>query len=184
MTAQNWKSWYAGNKDEYLERQREKYHSDAKFRAKAIKRASKSNDSRDEYWKKSEFHRQSVTMEILVSGKKGVRQLFPISWVAHAVGRQVQLLRHWEKNGTLPPTPYRVRRSGREYRFYTAEMMGVVKDVVMAGIGEAGEVKKMGKQMKKKLANQIEAAWLKLGVALVGRSRNGRETGSSRKHHD
>lgn len=183
MTAQNWKAWYAGNKDEYLERQREKYHSDPKFRDKAIKRASKSNDRRDEYWKKSEFHRQAVTMEIVVGGKKDVRQLFPISWVAHAVGRQVQLLRHWEKNGTLPQTPYRVRRSGREYRFYTAEMMGVVKNVVMAAIGEAGEVKKMGKQTKKKLADQIEAAWSKLGVVLLGRSRNGRETGGSRKPH-
>lgn len=180
---QAWKTWYAGNKDDYLERQREKYHSDPKFRAKAIKRASQSNDRRDEYWKKSGFHRQAVTMEIQIGGKKDVRQLFPISWVADAIGRQVQLLRHWERNGTLPQTPYRISRAGREYRFYTAEMMGAVKNVVMAVVGEAGEVKKMGKQAKNKLADQIEATWAKLGVALTGRSRNGRETGGRRKRN-
>ena len=184
MTAQNWKSWYIENRDSYLQRQREKYHSDPKFRAKAIKRASQSNGRRDEYWKKSEWHREPVTMEIMVGGKKVVRQIVPISWVADAVGRQVQLLRHWEKNGTLPPTPYRLRRSGREYRFYTAEMLGAVRDAVMKVIGESGEVKKMGKQMKKKLADQIMAAWAKSGVAVVGGGRNGRETGSSGKRHD
>lgn len=183
MTAQNWKAWYVENRDDYLKRQREKYHADPKFRAKAIDRASKSNDRRDEYWKKSGWHREPVTMEILMGGKKVVRQIVPISWVADAVGRQVQLLRHWEKNGTLPHTPYRIRRAGREYRFYTAEMLEAVRNVVMKNIGEAGAVKKMGKQTKKKLADQILTAWAKVGVAVIGGARNGRETSGSRKRH-
>jgi hypothetical protein len=54
--------------------------------------------------------------------------LYSIGAFAAYINRSVQSINHWESNGLLPRTPYRVGERG--FRYYSAEMMEVVRRIV------------------------------------------------------
>ena len=164
MTA-SWSAWYATNREEYLKRLRDKYKKDSKYRKQAIERAQDSNDSRGDYWKNPDSVRLPISMQIQMLDGVQTKMLFPISWLAKRVKRQAQLVRHWERNGTLPMTPYRLTRGGRDFRLYTDEMIGAVASVIRG----VEEVRKMGKKQKSEISDHIAAGWRKVGVPVAER---------------
>lgn len=71
-----------------------------------------------------------ATSRVVSIGEKEVKrmQLFRMGTLAKVVGRTVETLREWEKEGLLPETPLRVEEHG--HRYYTSEMIEVVKKVL------------------------------------------------------
>jgi hypothetical protein len=155
-----WSDWYARNREAYLAEKRRRYHKSPTERREAIQRATRSQEERGRYWERQRWPTPPKTMEIEVGGKSQPRLMFSVSHLAHALERQPQIVRYWEEHGAIPPTPYRVVRGGREYRFYTADMIGSVADVVRKSVNGGG----IDAKIREVMCEAIEAEWRRLGV--------------------
>lgn len=94
------------------------------------------------------MRRNPLTME-----RNGVEHVvFWIGDLARGVGRSTQTVSSWCRDGTLPPTPF---ASARGDRFFTSDMIGVVKSV-LSGSGKVLD--------KGKFRSEVEAGWKDLGM--------------------
>lgn len=155
-----WADWYARNREKYLAEKRRRYRKDPKERKEAIQRATRSQEERGRYWERQRWPTPPKIMEISVGGELLPRLMFSVSHLARALSRQPQIVRYWEDHGAIPPTPYRVARGGREYRFYTSDMIEAVSVAVRKSVnGEA-----VDSETRKAMREHIEAEWRRLGV--------------------
>jgi len=124
--------WYESNRGDLNERRRERYANDPEYRAKVQKwnqlarerrRAKADEEEREARGAvKMKASGSWKTVEIEVDGVK-VR-MFTIGALAKATGKGISTIRVWEKNGTLPETPYRSKKGDR---LYTLEMVESVQ---------------------------------------------------------
>ena len=127
-TQDYFQGWYDDNKDSLNERRRQRYAIDSDYREK-VQRWNR--DARDRRRKKVEEEdrkaRRSVklrssgawkTVEVEVDGV--MVRMFTIGALARAIGKGISTIRVWERNGTLPETPYRSKKGDR---LYTLEMV-------------------------------------------------------------
>ena len=184
-TSARWTSWYSSNREEYLAAKRKEYKRNSAERRRAKVRASESNERRGRYWENRKWSQPPVQMEVAVGGKRKRLLMFPIAYLARALGRQTQLVRLWDENGTIPQTPYRVLRGSREYRLYSSAMIESASSVVGAVLN--GDVVELG--TKEMIAQGVRAKWKKLGIPGMNTNRtegvarersNGRNTRSAR----
>lgn len=108
--------WYASNKGEFNAKRRKRYKEDKKYRFKAMKNASVYRKSGPE----------NVMTRLLFREYNGQRvQVFRISTVGEKIGRSVQAIRQWEKNGIIPKPLF-----GAGHRVYTEKQVTLLKLVV------------------------------------------------------
>lgn len=118
--------YYAKNKEKVNAERRRKYKENPEYRDRVLKA------SRD-YRKRQRDDEDRVrlpryqTPVVKDTGDGGAVQLFSVGAFASYLGRSVQAINHWEKSEILPPTPY---RDGRGFRYYTRDMMEVVRQAV------------------------------------------------------
>jgi hypothetical protein len=155
-----WTDWYSRNREGYLAEKRRRYRKSPKDRREAIQRATRSQDERGKYWGRLRPAIPPKTMEVEAGGKTSPRLMFSVAHLAQSLRRQPQIVRYWEEHGAIPPTPYRVARGGREYRFYTAEMV----DAVVAAAGKSVNGGTLDSDTRVAMHNGIAEAWRHLGV--------------------
>jgi len=132
------KEYYGENRGEISERRRERYANDPEYRGKVLQRSRE--------YREEQRSQGRVRLPKYAHGRKfetgngGSIELFTIGAFARAIGRSVQCVNHWERQGIMPKTPYRLLQGsdGRErwFRFYTREQANVVLEI----IGEKGRL--------------------------------------------
>jgi hypothetical protein len=148
-----YEKWYEENKDEVADRRKSRYENDPGYRKKVLERSANYRE------------RQRTVTQVRISRHQKPRMfklngrdvaLYSIGAFAGYINRSVQSINHWEKKGLLPRTPYRVGERG--FRFYSAEMMEVVRRII-------GNKRRLF-PVDKKMGSAIRDAWEKLGVPL------------------
>jgi len=120
-----YEKWYQDNKEKVAERRRERYESDPDYQQKVLERSAKYRERQREVSQVRVPRHQKPRMFDL---NGTAIPLYSIGAFAAYINRSVQSINHWEANGLLPRTPYRVGQRG--FRFYSAEMMEVVRRIV------------------------------------------------------
>lgn len=119
------KGYYAEKKDEILENRKKRYNEDSEYREKVLQ---SSRDYREEQRKEPRVKTPRYQKPLVGTAPDGREiQLFSVGALAMFLGRSVQAINHWEKNGLIPRTPY---RDERQFRFYTPPMMAAIKEEV------------------------------------------------------
>lgn len=155
-----WSDWYARNREDYLAEKRRRYQKSPKERRDAVQRATRSQEDRGQYWNRRKTAIPPKLMSVEVGGNVVPRLMFSVAHLARVLKRQPQLVRYWEEKGAIPPTPYRAVRRGREYRFYTAEMVDAVSGAVAKSVN-GGPV---DSETRGAMREAIAAEWRRLGV--------------------
>jgi len=133
--------WYEKNGQVLNDLRRERYHNDPEYREAVTKRnqeARKKRRSAETSEREAEREAggvvrvagrlwKAVDVEIEIDGKKVVTRLFTIGALARVLGRSVQAIRLWERQGVLPETPLRNEKGDR---LYTAEQVGVFRQLM------------------------------------------------------
>lgn len=155
--------WYGENRDDLNERRRERYATDEEYRAKVQKwnrdareRRRREADKEDRRVRKAVKLGTSgswKTVEIEVDGVK-VR-MFTIGALARAIGKGISTIRVWERNGTLPETPYRSKKGDR---LYTLEMVEAIQK----------ELRKAGKLNRGTLSEKKRPTYVEKPVVFNG----------------
>lgn len=98
-------------------------------------------------------------VEVTVRTPQGTTtvRMFRVGAMARVLRRSVLTLDQWDRDGHLPPTPFRLSSVG--YRLYTVEMIRSVKSVLDA----LGGVLR-GDEIKKQFHEQVKRAWTEQGV--------------------
>lgn len=116
MSETPFKRWYDKNKKTINSKRKDKYHSDPAARADAVQKQR-------EYRAKNPTPSRAGEGRMKLCGGKLVES-FRISEVAESIGRSVQTIRLWERNGLIPaPT---VESS---YRFYTGIQVVLLREL-------------------------------------------------------
>jgi len=148
-----YEKWYGENKEEIAEKRKNRYENDPDYKRKVLKRSS---DYRE---------RQRSVSQVRIPRHQRPRifviddvkiPLYSIGAFASYINRSVQSINHWETNKLLPRTPYRVGE--RQFRYYTAEMMEVVRRVV-------GNKRRLY-PVDKGMGDDIHRMWEDLGVPM------------------
>jgi len=129
----SFKEWYQANGERLNNNRRDRYQSDPEYRKQVLERNRASRERRRDEVKKERKEEKdalvvkvsaqpwkTIDMEIEVEGKKTIAPMLTIGAVAKAVGRSVQAIRLWEKQGKLPTTPY---HNSKGDRLYTLSMV-------------------------------------------------------------
>jgi len=150
--------WYDDNRDELNQRRRERYAKDPEYRQKVQQwnreaRARRRKESEKEDRKAKRAVKIGTigawkTVEIEVDGVK-VR-MFTIGALARATGKGISTIRVWERNGTLPETPYRSKKGDR---LYTLEMV----EAIQRALRQAGKLD-IGVLKEKRRPTYVERA--------------------------
>lgn len=145
--------WYQENRKSLSERRKEKYEQDPEYREKILKRSAEYRErQRDVTQVRIPRHQKPR-----IFNYDGVDiPLYSIGAFAGYINRSVQSINHWEKGGLLPRTPYRVGERG--FRYYSAEMMEVVRRIV-------GNKRRLF-PVDKEMGDAIWNAWEELGVPM------------------
>jgi len=146
--------YYEKNKRKINRKRKKRYHTDPEYRERVLKASQNYRDrKRSEKEVPARVPRYQVPREFDVQG--GKIQLLSVGFFALFLGRSVQSINHWEKTKPklLPITPYRDRRG---FRYYTIEMMQVVKDVI-------GEKRRLF-PVDEAMYHEIKRRWRELGV--------------------
>jgi len=147
-TREYFQGWYEGHKDTFNEQRRARYANDSEYRDRVQQWNQETRRRNREEAEQEDLEvRQAVKLKSSGSWKTvdvevdGVQvPMFTISALAKAVGKGISTIRVWEKNGTLPTTPY---RSDKGDRLYTLEMIeSVQKALYRAGKLERGVLKR------------------------------------------
>jgi hypothetical protein len=146
-----YEEWYEKNKDELAARRKERYESDPEYRQRVLG-ASAAYRERQRSISRVRVPRHQKP-RLFRLGDQMV-PLFSIGAFAGYVNRAIQSINHWEKNGLLPRTPYRVGKRG--FRYYSAGMMEVVRQVV-------GNKKRLF-PVDAKMYSRILEGWQVIGV--------------------
>jgi len=119
--------YYKENKEEILQKRKERYQNDPDYREKVLQssRDYRRNQRKDPRVKTRRFQKP---IEGVSADGTGVR-LHSVGALAILLQRSVQAINHWQKKGLLPDTPY---RDSREFRFYTPAMMQAIQEEVGA----------------------------------------------------
>lgn len=144
--------YYGKNKDKVNAERRRKYQADSGYRERVL-RASRDYRKRqrdDEDRVRLPRYQTPIAKE---AGDGGTLQLFSVGAFAAYLGRSVQAINHWEKADVLPPTPYRDERG---FRYYTREMMEIVREAV----GSKRRLFPVDEHMRRDIQHQ----WAALGV--------------------
>lgn len=96
MPPNNFKQWYAKNKDELNAARKERYHSDPEYRQKIIERQKIARHKKPR--PVTPIERRSFRE---IDGKK--TQVFRIGAVCEYAGCSERTLRGWEQDGLIPP---------------------------------------------------------------------------------
>lgn len=164
--------YYRENKDKVNAERRRKYQADPGYRERVL-RASRDYRKRqrdDEDRVRLPRYQTPVSRE---TGDGGLLQLFSVGAFAAFLGRSVQAINHWEKAAVLPPTPYRDERG---FRYYTHEMMEVVREAV----GSKRRLFPVDENMRR----DIQRRWKDLGVPVEAEDMEHALAGTATVHHE
>jgi len=156
-----YEGYYEEKKDDIAAKRKEKYENDSDYRQKVIDRSRKYREEQRQSRPRARIpkHAKSKRYE---TGDGGTIDLFSVGSFALGVGRSVQCINHWEREGILPRTPYRQKQGSEEnprwFRYYTREMAAAVRKVV----GEKGRLDPP--IIPDKIRKKIVALWKKQGV--------------------
>jgi hypothetical protein len=150
--------YYKKNKDSVNAERRRKYHEDPSYRERVLKASRKYRKSQRDDEDRVRLPRYQTPLS-KEAGDGGSLQLFSVGAFAVYLGRSVQAITHWEKSGILPPTPY---RDDRGFRYYTREMM----DVVRSAVGTRRRLFPVDENMR----SDILKKWRELGVPVNAKS--------------
>jgi len=127
-TRSYFQKWYDQRRDAFNKKRRERYADDEEYRDKVNTWNQETREKRRKEAQREESEAKRAvklkssgswkTIEVEVDGV--VVPMYTISALAKAVGKGISTIRVWERNGTLPETPY---RSDRGDRLYTLEMI-------------------------------------------------------------
>jgi len=133
--------WYDDNREDLNERRRARYATDPEYRRKVQKwnreareRRRKESEKEDRKAKRAVKIKTAgswKTVEIEVDGV--MVRMFTIGALARAIGKGISTIRVWERNGTLPETPYRSKKGDR---LYTLEMV----ESIQSALRKAGKL--------------------------------------------
>jgi hypothetical protein len=145
-------SYWKKNKEKILAKRKERYRTDPEYRTKILKQSRERSKS-----DRGDIKRKVGRAKLPKAYSFGDAEvaMFSIFFLAQKVSRSIQACRKWEKNGTLPPTPF--RKKG--VRLYTAEMIEAVASVV----NSFGTVR-LPNDENEKIFNEIVEKWHELGV--------------------
>ena len=146
-----YKQWYAENKEDVADRRKTKYEDDLEYRDAVLQRSSDYRERQREVSQVRVPRHQKPRMFELNGAEVA---LYSIGAFAAYINRSVQSINHWETNGLLPRTPYRVGKRG--FRYYSAEMMEVVRRIV-------GNKRRLF-PVDKAMGAEIREMWEALGV--------------------
>jgi hypothetical protein len=146
-----YEKWYEENKGDVADRRKERYESDPKYRETVLQRSAEYRERQRQVTRVRVPRHQKPRM-FKVNGEEYA--LYSIGAFAGYINRSIQSINHWETNGLLPKTPYRVGKRG--FRYYSVEMMEVVRRIV----GNKRRLFPVDDEMGK----AIREAWEALGV--------------------
>lgn len=145
------KKYWRKNKTAILAKRKERYRTDPEYRAKILKQSRERSKRNSGY--KLKVGRAKMPKIYSFGDTETV--MFSIYFLAQKVGRSIQACRKWEKNETLPPTPF--KKNG--VRLYTAEMIEAVADVIKSR-GTA----RLPNNENEKIFDEIFEKWSELGI--------------------
>lgn len=148
-----YEQWYKENRDEVAKKRKQRYESDPDYREMVLERSAKYRERQREVTQVRVPRHHKPRMFQREGDEKKV-PLYSIGAFASYINRSVQSINHWESNGLLPRTPYRVGKRG--FRYYSAEMMEVVRRVV-------GNKRRLF-PVDVGMGEEIHQAWIDLGV--------------------
>jgi len=165
-TEWTYRGWYEENKAALSKRRKERYHKDKEYREKVLEqnkdyRAKKAQDKPQTSKTKvrTPKHRKPVSMKVKIGGKSQEVNMVHVGAFARAIGRSVPTIHQWERVGLLPRTPFNLNGKNKQERLYTAEMIGVVRDVLKtrgATVSASDTAFRM----------EIENGWCGLGIVI------------------
>lgn len=144
--------YYEENRDGINRKRKRRYHSDPEYKESVLNSSQRYRD-KHRTAPKIRLPRYSLP-SVEKAGDGSEIKLFSVGAFATFLNRSVQAITHWEKGGVLPQTPY---RDSRGHRFYTKEMMVVVRDVV-------GERRRL--YPVEGINEKIRHGWVDLGVPM------------------
>ncbi len=146
-----YQKYYEDNKDDINDKRRKRYESDDDYRKRVLKH---SQTYRDKKRGRPKVRMPRINqVKTCQAGDGGEVQLFSVGAFATFVQRSVQSISHWEKQGLLPPTPF---RDTRGHRLYTRSMIEAVRD-------EVGGKRRLF-PADPEMSDRIMAAWVESGV--------------------
>jgi hypothetical protein len=147
------RKWYDDNKEALSVKRKKQYEDDPEYREAALQRSAEYREQMREFSQDGKVPRHHIPKRY-ATGDGGELLLFSVGSFALFVGRSVQSLSHWESAGILPRTPY--RSGSRGFRFYTTDMMVIVKE-------EIGNKKRLF-PAPEGMFDRIRERWRALGV--------------------
>lgn len=133
----NFKDWYKDNSTDLNKDRRSRYETDPDYRERVLetnrasrerqrqarlKEQAKAKKAKKVVVKKAPWKEVSVE-----TGAATPQKLYTIGYLATALGRSVQVIRLWEKQGVIPPTPL---KSAKGDRMYTPEMIDSIHEIL------------------------------------------------------
>jgi hypothetical protein len=147
--------YYERNKADINRKRKKRYHTDPAYRDRVLKASQDYRENkRKEQAPRTRVPRYQIPRVFEVKG--GTISLLSVGFFALRLGRSVQSINHWEKtepHPLLPVTPY---RDSRGFRYYTVEMMDVVKKVIGG--------KRRLFPVDREMFYEIKEGWKELGV--------------------
>jgi|WetSurMetagenome_2_1015567.scaffolds.fasta_scaffold08587_6 DNA-binding transcriptional MerR regulator len=127
--------------DDTNSKRRQKYSEDPEYRERVRSGNSRYREQVRSRARVEKLHAIRVarssaawkTVEIEIDGV--LTRVFTVGALAKAVGKSVSTIRMWERNGSLPPTPY---KTAQGERLYTLEMVESVRNALR----RSGKLKK------------------------------------------
>lgn len=137
QTAWTYRGWYEKNKEALSLKRKERYHSNKEYREKVLEqnkdyraRKAKEKPSQPKAKVRTPKHRKPVSLKISVNGKPQDVAMVHVGAFARAIGRSVPTVHQWERIGLLPRTPFLLSGKNKQERLYSADMIGVVRNVL------------------------------------------------------
>lgn len=147
------KTYYSEKKDEILKGRQDRYKSDPEYRDRVLK-SSRDYRTRQRNEPRIKMPRHQRPLVLQNAEGKDVH-LFSVGFFGVLLQRSVQALNHWERNGLMPPTPY---RDTRGFRYFTRSMMVAVRD-------EVGTKKRLF-PVDPTMCQRIRERWVASGVPM------------------
>jgi hypothetical protein len=165
-TVWTYRGWYEKNKEALSKKRKERYRKDKEYREKVLEqnkdyRAKKAKEkpSQPKAKVRTPKHRKPVMMEIPVRGKTVEVSMVHVGAFARAIGRSVPTIHQWERVGLLPRTPFLLEGRNKQERLYSAEMIGVVRNVLSTRGATVAST-------DTNFYTEIRDGWVALGVPL------------------
>lgn len=144
--------WYQKNRDSVLSKRRDKYANDPEH-AKRQREAARRYRQEVKTGKRVPGETGSSRGPVMVNVGGEHVEAFTVRYLADGIGRSVQTVNHWTKNGIFPDTPLKTPGG---HRLYTEDMIDVVRTAVESRI----EIPRNDESFKKEIAD----GWRELGV--------------------